>query len=105
MALVETGTRALLGVVIGSRTERDEATLARRLVPLLGRGMLLLADRAFDSGTFLRAVHASGAMLLIRGKSYRRPPVLAHLSEGSYRSRLDDVDVRIIEAARTAVDT
>jgi len=102
MALVETGTRALLGVVIGSRHERDEATLARRLVPVLRPGMLLLADRAFDSGTFLHAVHASGAMLLIRGKSYRRPAVLAHLSDGSYLSRLDDLNVRIIEADVTA---
>jgi Insertion element 4 transposase N-terminal/Transposase DDE domain len=103
MTLVETGTRALLGVVIGSRKDRDEATLARRMMPLLQPGMLLLADRAFDSDTFLRAVHESGAMLLIRGKSYRRPPVLAHLSDGSYLSRLNDVDVRIIEADLTAV--
>ena len=102
MALVETGTRALLGVVIGSRYDRDESTLARRLVPLLGPGMLLLADRAFDSGRLLRAVHARGAMFLVRGKSYRRPPVLAHLSDGSYLSRVDDVDVRIIEADLTA---
>ena len=102
MALVETGTRALLGVVIGSRTERDEATLAGRLLPLLGPGMLLLADRAFDSGAFLRAVRATGAEFLVRGRSYRRPPVLAHLSDGSYLSRLNDVDVRIIEADLTA---
>jgi hypothetical protein len=102
MALVETGTRALLGVVIGSGSERDEATLARRLVPLLRPGMLLLADRAFDTGAFLRAAHATGAMFLIRGKSHRRPPVLAHLGDGSYLSRLNDVDVRIIEAGLTA---
>ena len=36
MALVETGTRALLGVVIGSRYDRDESTLARRLAPSAG---------------------------------------------------------------------
>jgi hypothetical protein len=38
MTLVETGTRGLLGAVIGSAGDRDEATLARRLLPLLGPG-------------------------------------------------------------------
>jgi hypothetical protein len=52
LRLVETGTRALIGAVIGSAADRDEAGLARRLLPLLGLGMLLLADRAFDSAAF-----------------------------------------------------
>jgi hypothetical protein len=98
MTLVETGTRGMLGAVLGSGNDRDEAGLARRLLPLLGPGMLLLADRAFDSAAFLREVDATGAMLLIRGRSTRRPPVLAHLSDGSYLSILDGVKVRIIEA-------
>jgi hypothetical protein len=54
MCLVETGTRGLLGAVIGGAIgtpgDRDEAHLARRL---LGPGMLLLANRAFDSAAFL----------------------------------------------------
>ena len=45
MTLAETGTRGLLGAAIGSALCRDELTLARRLLPLLGEGMLLLADR------------------------------------------------------------
>jgi hypothetical protein len=102
MALVETGTRALLGVVIGTGSDRDEGGLARRLLPLLRPGMLLLADRAFDSGAFLVAIDATGAKFLIRGKSDRRPPVVAHLPDGSYLSRLNDLDVRIIEATLTA---
>ena len=56
MCLVETGTRALLGAVIGDGTqpgERDEPTLARRLLPLLGPGMLVLGDRGFDAAAFL----------------------------------------------------
>ena len=36
MALAETGTRGLLGVAVGSVSERDEARLARRLLHLLG---------------------------------------------------------------------
>jgi hypothetical protein len=101
MTLVETGTRALIGAVIGSAADRDEASLARRLLPLLGPGMLLLADRAFDAAAFLTEVAGTGARLLVRGTSSRRPPVLAHLPDGSYLSRLDGLQVRIIEADLT----
>jgi hypothetical protein len=103
-ALVETGTRALLGAAIGSAGDRDEAGLARRLLPLLPLlrpGMLLLADRAFDANTFFKDVAATGAMLLVRARSTRRPPVLAHLPDGSHLSRLDGLKVRIIEAELT----
>jgi hypothetical protein len=101
MTLVETGTRALLGAVIGSAADRDEVGLARRLLPLLRPGMLLLGDRAFDVTAFLKDVTATGAMLVVRGKSTRRPPVLAHLPDGSYLSVLDGLHVRIIEADLT----
>jgi hypothetical protein len=101
MTLVETGTRGLLGAVLGSAAERDEATLARRLLPLLGPGMLILLDRAFDAATFLGDIASTGAMLLARSKATRKPPVLEHLPDGSYLSRLDDLTVRIIEADLT----
>ncbi len=35
MCLAETGTRGLLGATIGAADDRDEATLALRLLPLL----------------------------------------------------------------------
>jgi hypothetical protein len=98
MVLAETGTRGLLGATIGSAADRYEANLARRLLDLLGPGMLVLLDRAFDSNAFLAEVHATGAMLLCRAKSARTPEVLCHLADGSYLSRLDGLDVRIIEA-------
>jgi Insertion element 4 transposase N-terminal/Transposase DDE domain len=98
MGLVETGTRGLLGACLGSATERDEATLARRLLSLLGPGMLVLLDRAFDANGFLRELDATGAELLVRSKSTRRPAVLAHLPDGSYLSNLDGLPVRVIEA-------
>lgn len=98
MTLAETGTRGLLGAVIGSARDRDEATLARRLLPLLRPGMLLLLDRAFDATAFLTAVAATGARVVVRGKSTRTPPVLRHLPDGSYLSHLDGLAVRIIEA-------
>jgi Insertion element 4 transposase N-terminal len=92
MCLIETGTRGLLGAVIGGAIgtpgDRDEAHLARRLLNLLHPGMLLLADRAFDSATFLAEVDRTGAKLLVRAGSSRKPTVLRHLPDGSYLSQL-----------------
>jgi hypothetical protein len=106
MTLAETGTRGLLGAVLGSRTDRDETGLARRLLPLLHPGMLVLLDRAFDSNAFLAEIAATGAVLLARAKSTRIPLVLRHLPDGSFLSRLDRLDVRIVEAevAMTGAD-
>jgi len=98
MAPAETGTRGLLGATRGSAADRDEANLARRLLHLLGPGMLVLLDRAFDSNAFLAEVDATGAMLLARARSTRNPRVLAHLPDGSWLTCLDGLDVRIIEA-------
>jgi hypothetical protein len=98
MALAETGTRGLLGAALGSASDRDEAHLARRLLPVLRPGMLVLLDRAFDANSFLADVDATGAMLLARAKSTRNPRVLEHLPDGSYLSCLDGLNVRIIEA-------
>jgi hypothetical protein len=106
MALAETGTRGLLGATVGSADDRDEAHLARRLLSLLGPGMLVLLDRGFDGNAFLAEVHATGAALLARAKSTRNPRVLTRLPDGSYLSDLDGLDVRIIEAevAMTGAD-
>jgi Insertion element 4 transposase N-terminal/Transposase DDE domain len=97
MALVETGTRALLGATLGT-TGDHEATLARRLLPLLRPGMLVLLDRAFDANSFLAEVTATGAMLVARVKVYRNPIVLRHLPDGSYLSDLDGLPVRVVDA-------
>jgi hypothetical protein len=97
MALAETGTRGLLGAALGPAADRDEATVARRLLHLLGPGMLILLDRAFDGNAFLRAVAATGAVLVARAKSTRHPAVLGHLPDGSYLSDLDGLQVRNAE--------
>ena len=99
MALAETGTRGLLGAALGSAADRDEATVARRLLHLLGPGMLILLDRAFDGNAFLGEVAATGALLVARAKSTRHPIVLGHLPDGSYLSCLSGLAVRIIEAS------
>jgi TnpA family transposase len=66
---------AVIGGAIGTPGDRDEAHLARRLLHLLGPGMLLLADRAFDSAAFLAEVNRTGAKLLVRAGSSRTPAV------------------------------
>jgi transposase IS4-like protein/DDE family transposase len=90
MGLVETGTRGLLGAALGSARHRGggEVALARRLLGHLGPGMLALADRAFDTNTFLHEAAATGAHLLVRTKATRVPRVMAHLSDGSYLTRI-----------------
>jgi hypothetical protein len=101
MTLVETGTRGLIGAVLGSRADRDEATLARRLLPLLHPGMVVLLDRAFDAAAFLTELNQTGARFLVRTKSTRRPLVLTHLPDGSFLSDLGGLPVRIIDADLT----
>jgi hypothetical protein len=98
MALVETGTRALLGAAVGGTDKRDELALATGLIGLVRPGMLVLLDRAFDATGFLTQLAQTGAQFLVRGKLTRKPRVLRHLPDGSYVSVLGSVKVRIIEA-------
>jgi hypothetical protein len=97
MALVETGTRALIGAVFGSQAD-GETAWAGKLLHLLDATMLLLMDRGFDSGDFLAAVAATRAQFLVRLASVRKPPVLRHLPDGSFLSVIGGVKVRIITA-------
>jgi hypothetical protein len=89
MTLAETGTRGLLGATLGSASDRDEASLARRLLRLLGPGMHVLLDRGFDGNAFFADIAATGAMLLARAKSTRRPPVRVHLKLTDPREQQD----------------
>jgi hypothetical protein len=95
MALVETGTRALLGAVFGPPAV-GETDYARRLLGLLGPDMLVLADRGFDGDGFLTDLAATGASFLVRLRNNRRLPVLARCADGSFLSRLGSLTVRII---------
>ncbi|MFD9637868.1 transposase domain-containing protein, partial [Streptomyces violascens] len=97
MALCETGTRGLLGAVFGP-TSTGEPAYARRLLPLLTPRMLLLADRVFHGSDFLTAVTGTGAQLLIRISSRRRPVTWATLPDGSFLTRINGQTFRIIEA-------
>jgi len=85
LVLVELGTHAVFGAAIGS-WRSGETTLARRLLPRLGPGMLLLADRIFFSRALWDAACATGADLLWRVKADLDLPVEQALPDGSYLS-------------------
>jgi hypothetical protein len=100
MALVETGTRSLLGAAFGS-TATGELDWARKLLRLLDKSMLVLMDRGFDGGDFLAEVAGTGAQFLVRLNAARRPPVLRYLPDGSFTSVIGGVKVRVIAAEVT----
>jgi len=100
MTLVETGTRALIGAAFGT-TADGEITWARTLLHLLDETMLVLMDRGFDGGEFLRQAAATKAQFLVRLTATRRPPVLGHLPDGSVLSLIGGVKVRLITAQVT----
>jgi transposase IS4-like protein/DDE family transposase len=98
MALAETGTRGLLGAVIAGQGPGGETALARQLLHLLGPGMLVLADRAFDAAGFLAAVAGTGAHFVARARASRLPLVLEVLPDGSCLADIGGLRVRIIDA-------
>ena len=96
MTLAETGTRALIGAVFGP-TATGETEYAGRLLHLLDETMLVLMDRGFDAGEFLRKTAATRAQFLVRVTARRRLPVMARLDDGSFLSRIgEDLAVRVI---------
>ena len=78
-----------------------ELDWARKLLHLLDETMLVLLDRGFDAGEFLREVAATKAQFLVRLNATRRPPVLSRLPDGSFLSLIGGVKVRIITASVT----
>lgn len=109
-ALVECGTLAVIGAVFDSLAV-GERTLATRLLPLVERGTLLLADRGFPSFGLFTAAAARGAELLWRVSASFALPVVEVLDDGTYLSHLNGphgrrVTVRVIEyTVHTEVDT
>jgi hypothetical protein len=111
VALVECGTRALLGAVFGPDTI-GELGYARRLLDHLDASMVLLADAYYDAFDFLEAVTGTGASFLLRSTRKRRPTVRRPLPDGSYLTAVcagkykagrgyGRLEVRIVEAWMT----
>ena len=106
--LAECGTHALTGAAVGACTT-GETTLTRDLLPVLGEGMLVLADRNFYSFELWTEAAATGAQLLWRTKAGHVLPAHERLPDGSYlrrgcagaelQMRRTDVVVRVIDYA------
>ncbi len=87
VALAECGTRALIAARMGSYVTSEKA-LTVELLPLLGNGMLVLADRNFPGYDLWGQAAATGADLLWRVGSIFPLPVVTVLADGSYLSAL-----------------
>lgn len=85
--------RAVIGGAIGWVGDREETYLARRLLGRLGEGMLLLGDRAYDSGEFLAAVDKTGGE--VPGPGWVQPRAVGTgPPDGSYLSDVAGLAVR-----------
>ncbi len=87
VALLENGTHVLWGAHM-DRYATDELKLAEEVIPLLGKGMLCMADRFFPGYKLWRAAAKTGADLLWRVKKNARLDVEKRLPDGSYLSRI-----------------
>jgi len=114
VALAECGTRALIAARQGSYATSEKA-LTVELLPMLGAGMLVLADRNFAGYDLWGRAAATGADLLWRVGSIFPLPVVTILSDGSYLSALappkkelragaEPIVVRVVEYHLLAAD-
>ena len=102
LTLIEVGSHAVIDAAFGPDSEQ---VLARRVLPALEPGMLLLADRNFPSYQLWREAAGTGAQLLWRVKAAWRLPRVATFTDGSWlavlpapgRRRRAGVWVRVID--------
>lgn len=87
LALAECGTRALVAARVGSYGTSEKA-LTVQLLPLLGEGVVVLADRNFPGHDLWGQAAATGADLLWRAGSAFALPVRTVLGDGTYLSEL-----------------
>lgn len=114
VSLVENGTHVLFGSQMDSyRT--GEITLAKAVLPRLGKGMLCLADRNFFGFALWQQAQATGADLLWRMKKNMRMACEQRLSDGSYlshvypserdwRHKTNGIPVRVIDYRLEGID-
>jgi hypothetical protein len=87
VGLLENGTHALFGVVLGGYKD-SEASLAHQAIQHLKPSMLCLADRGFSGYPLVSAASQTGAQLLWRIPKNRKLPVLQRFKDGSYLSQI-----------------
>ncbi len=81
LTLIEVGTHAVIDAAFGTGSEQ---ALARQVLPALGPGMLLLADRNFPGWRMWRQAAATGADLLWRIKTSVHLPRVGTFTDGSW---------------------
>ncbi|MGH3460114.1 MAG: IS4 family transposase [Kribbellaceae bacterium] len=100
LALMACGTRTIIDATFG--TDRvGETRYAHRLLGAMHAGMIVLADRNFAAQAWLAAVADTGADFLVRVKIGRNLPVCRRLGDGTYLSRIGQIEVRVITATIT----
>src|SRR3984885_11642301 len=87
VALLENGTHVLWAAHM-DKYATDELTLAEKVIPQLGTGMLCMADRFFPGYKLWRMAAKTGADLLWRTRQNARLDVEKRLPDGSYLSRI-----------------
>ena len=87
VSLVENGTHVLFGSKMEAYAT-GETTLAKAVIPRLGKGMLCLADRNFFGFALWQQAQTTGAELLWRVKKNMRLACEKRLPDGSYLSRI-----------------
>lgn len=87
VSLVENGTHVLFGSRMADYAT-SEVTLAKTVLPSLGKGMLCLADRGFFGFEMWKQAAATGADLLWRVRKNIHLPCEKRLPDGSYLSRI-----------------
>jgi hypothetical protein len=114
VSLVENGTHVLFGSQMDSyRT--GEITLAKAVLPRLGKGMLCLADRNFFGFALWQQAQGTGADLLWRMKKNMRMACEQRLPDGSYlshvypserdwRHKTNGIPVRVIDYRLEGID-
>ena len=100
VALIACGTRSIIDAVFGP-TSIGETTQTPALLPSMGPGMIILADRNFAAAALLHRISETGAHYLVRVKNARHLPIHQSLKDGSYLSVLAGRNVRVLTAAIT----
>ena len=100
VALIACGTRNIIDAVFGP-TSVGETTQTPALLPSMGPGMIILADRNFAAAALLHRISDTGAHYLVRVKNARHLPIHQPLKDGSYLSVLAGKKIRVITATIT----
>lgn len=86
LALLECGTRAVIGAALDGAGRASEQALARQVLACLKTGMLLLADRNFEGHELWGLARSTGAHLAWRARSSLVFEALEQLPDGSFTS-------------------